>query len=285
MRKAVFLLGLSVMLAGFAVAQNTQQIPQYTKDSVVSLAAQKPGPVAPYSLVTIYGKDLAWVHRYRTEDDVVGDVLPLILTGSSVIVTVNGFVTTVEMATPEQVTFLMPPHILPGPADIRLTRNGKSGPLVRLDLRAVAPAWYQISEGKVLARHGETWEWVTDELPARPGEKLMLYAGGLGVVTPAVAFRAMPRKEAPIAALDQFIITINGEPVAPELIEYVGLMPNFPGLYEIRLQLPANTPENPEIRIVIGEETSPEGIVLPVSASEPPDESPVEPEEAPAGSN
>lgn len=284
MRKvSLLLLVLSLSFAGVAVAQNTSQMPKYSRDTVVGLAAMKPGPVAPNSMVTIFGENLAWVTRSRTEEDVSADVLPLVLRGTSVLVTVNRVATPVEIVSPTQVTFLLPPAMKPGPVDIQLTHNGKSGPAVRLNVEAVAPAFYQLTEGVALARHGETWEWVTSEQPARPGEKLMLYTGGLGATRPPLGFRVMPREEAEIAAREQFAVTLNGEPVAAELIDYVGVMPNFPGIYEIRLQLPENAPEDPEIRIVIGETLSPEGIGLPLRKREA--ESPVQPEEAPEGSN
>lgn len=265
MPKRNVILPLFVLLLSIPLGQAaSQQMPAYSEASVVSLASLKPGPVAPNSLVSIFGTDLAWVTRVRGEEDLLADQLPVLLTGTGVTVMVNNLAVPVEFVSPGQVVFLMPPMQGPGTANVRLVHSGRAGPEVKLRVAATAPAFYMLQDGMVLARHGDTWEWITDEKPARPGERIMLYAGGLGATKPPLSFRRMPREEAEILRREEFSILLNGEAIAAEAIEYAGVLPGFPGLYEIRLTLPESTGEDPEIRVVQGESGSPEKIRIPL---------------------
>jgi len=53
----------------------------------------------------------------------------------------------------------------------------------------------------------------------------------------------------PLADLANFQVLLNGTPVNPQLILYAGDAPGFAGLFQINLELPADSPPNPEIQI------------------------------------
>ena len=59
-------------------------------------------------------------------------------------------------------------------------------------------------------------------------------------------------------------MTINGAAVNPQQILYAGVVPTFAGLFQINVQLPANTPANPQIQIGYAGIMSPAGRVLPL---------------------
>lgn len=260
-----------------ATAQTASQMPWYSNESVVSYASLRPGPLSPYSLVTIFGRHLAWETRFREHSE-TNDLLPLVLPGSSVTVMVNGLAVPVELVSPEQVVFLMPPILGAGEAEIRLVHAGRAGPGVKVAMKEFAPAIYLLQEGVALARHAESYEWVTPEAPAAPGEEVIVYATGLGPTRPPVEYRRIPREPAEVAAREDLLVWLNEHPVPDEDISYAGIMPGFPGIYEIRFRLPASLPSNPQVLLQIGEHTSLEQIRLAVVG----DDSPV-PEEDEGG--
>ena len=77
----------------------------------------------------------------------------------------------------------------------------------------------------------------------------------------AGSFRRWPRR---LSDLADFQVLLNGTAVDPRLIQYAGQAPGFAGLFQINLQLPADSPANPEIRIGFGANLSPAQRFLPV---------------------
>lgn len=244
------------------------QMPQYSAESIVCEASGMPGLFAPNSLISIHGRHLAWVERSRTDDDVRDGTLPLILPGTSVVVMVNGLAAPVQIVSPERVTFLMPPGLAEGRAEIRLIHAGRSGPGARVELAAQAPALFLWEPGIALARHAESSEWVEPGRPALPGDEVIVYAAGLGATDPPLEYRRMPEAPAEIAARDSLLLWLNEHALGGEDILYAGVMPGFPGLYEVRFKLPAGIPSNPVLRLQIGERFSQEEIRLAVAGED-----------------
>ncbi|MBA3975127.1 MAG: hypothetical protein C0504_13040 [Candidatus Solibacter sp.] len=261
-----------------AASDPPKGVPTYSKASVVQLASLAPGPVAPNSLMAIFGKELAWVTAARPSGDETVRTLPLLLSGTGVMVSVNGLAAPIEMVSPEQVNFLIPANLLPGKAEVRLVMNGRAGPVVELDVVKAAPAVFTLEEGVALARHEDTFEWVDRVRPAQPGEWIRLYVSGLGQTVPSLAYRELPRKEAEIQLRDHLSLIVGGVELTGEWIAYAGVMPGFPGLYEIRFQMPETIEGDPRIIVRIIDRTSQEGVRLVTLAEPPPVVVPVEPE-------
>lgn len=245
--------------------------PAYTAESVVN-AASFDQNYAPGTLVAIFGSNLSWTERWRTEADVQGDVLPTALPGTNVTVTLNGLAMAIEYAASGQVMFLLPPGLKPGPVSVRLSVAGLAGPRITIQLKESAPALYRLNEGEVMARRAETMEFVCGAAPVRPGDDVILYATGLGDTDPVQKIRIMPRNEAGIKLRDQLRILLNGEELPSDQAGYAGIMPGYPAFYEIRLRLPDELPADPSIRVCLGEDCSQEGLVLRTTADPPPAE-------------
>lgn len=285
MRKFLSLAVVMVVAAGLVSAQQAgSQMPAYSSEQVLNFASINPGPLAPNSQVAVYGLNLAWGERYITEQDVVGDLLPTMLTNTGVTVLVNGVAAPVLSVGPNRVVFLMSPFVRPGDATVRVVHSGRAGPAVKVKIAEYAPEFFQYEQGIILARHSETWSWVTPEDPAKPGETVWLYATGLGDTHPAQIYRRLPLEAAEIVRRKDFELLLNGEPLPPESITYAGVMPRFPGYYEIRVKLPESLPDNPEFQMRILDWKSREKTLLPL-ANPPADENPPQPETPPEGSN
>ena len=59
-------------------------------------------------------------------------------------------------------------------------------------------------------------------------------------------------------------VTLNGTAVDPMLIKYAGLTPGSAGLYQINLEMPKDTGNDPEIRVTAGNLAAQAGLKLPV---------------------
>lgn len=260
-----------------AASDPPKGVPTYSKAGVVQLASLAPGPVAPNSLMAIFGKELAWVTASRPYDE-EATTLPLLLPGTGVMVSVNGLAAPIELVSPEQVNFLIPANLLPGKAEVRLVMNGRAGPVVELEVVEAAPAVFTLEDGIALARHEDTFEWVDRNRPAQPGEWLRLYVSGLGRTVPSFGYRDLPRKEAEIQLRDHLSLIIGDVELTGERISYAGLMPGFPGLYEIRFQMPETAEGDPALRVRILDQSSQAGVRLVTLAEPPATQQPGEPD-------
>ena len=100
--------------------------------------------------------------------------------------------------------------------------------------------------------------------PATPGETIILYAAGLGEAERPLPPGEAPAESVPILHRDQLRVTLDGEAVDARYVVEAGLAAGRPGCYEIVLRLPPDTPEDPEIRIGMGDAWSQEGLQLAV---------------------
>jgi uncharacterized protein (TIGR03437 family) len=158
---------------------------------------------------------------------------------------------------------LIPSILTPGLVVVELENRSLYGPAIQITLAAAAPSLFQLDATNVIATHGNG-PLVTPDSPAVPGEVVVLYATGLGETAPAAICGFLPEMAAPLADLADFQILLNGTPVDRQLIHYAGQAPGFAGLFQINLELPENSPANPEIRIGFGNNVSPAQRFLPV---------------------
>jgi uncharacterized protein (TIGR03437 family) len=237
--------------------------PTYSAASIVNSATNLYGTLAPNTIATLYGENLAYSIRAITADDILNGLLPTVLAGTGTRVLVNGMPAHLYYVSPNQINFLIPSNLLPGPVNLRLVRDGRYGPEVRLQLHSSDPALYQLSAGIAIAMRPDG-SVATEEDSAHPGDMLILYATGLGQTEPRTAPGEIVRLAAPIQNDGEFQLTLDNRLVPPESVFYVGLTPGFAGLYQVNLRLPPETGDRPEIRIGIRDDISPPGVRLPV---------------------
>ena len=95
--------------------------------------------------------------------------------------------------------------------------------------------------------HGSDFRRVTPDDPAQPGETIILYALGLGEVTPAIAAGAPAPNSAPVTThmlpLQLYGNSTDGSGSYVYInltILWEGYAPGMVGVYQINAQLPAN---------------------------------------------
>jgi uncharacterized protein (TIGR03437 family) len=99
--------------------QATPPPPLYTPSSIVNAANSKAAGFAPHTIATLFGKDLAYITKALTQDDMRDNSLPTTLIGTGVRVLVNKTPAHLYFVSPTQVNFLVP-EFLPGPVELQL---------------------------------------------------------------------------------------------------------------------------------------------------------------------
>jgi uncharacterized protein (TIGR03437 family) len=260
-RAAIFLVLASLFnlfSVGPASGQSlTGTLPSYTSTSIVQAATQTPQALAPNTIATIYGTNLA----YSTDaapQVLAGGTLPTTIDGVSVVV--DGYNCNLFFVSPTQINFLVPYQLVAGSTTLVVENQGLAGPVVPIQLNNTAPGMF-VYQGFIIATH-LNGTLVSSTAPAAAGEIIVIYAAGLGKTTPATVSGKLVTSAATIAAAAQMQVLLGGKPCPAGNVLYAGLAPGFAGLYQINLTVPPLTPPNPTIQIVIGAQTSPPGVQL-----------------------
>jgi len=237
--------------------------PVYSSSSIVNAADNLVETLAPNTIATLYGKNLAYATASLTSSEVNGGTLPTVLPGTGVHVVVGGLLANLYYVSPTQINFLVPLNLLPGTINVQVVIDGLAGPSIPLQLGPAAPALFQLDSQHAVATRPDG-SVITSVAPAKPGDIVILYATGLGQTNPPLAYDELPMSAAPLADAASFRLTLDGVAVDSHAILYAGIAPGFAGLYQINVTLPASTGANPEIRIGTGAALSMPGLQLAV---------------------
>ena len=249
--------------AAWAAEPQKSTAPSYSATSIVNSATNLPGPLAPNMIATIYGKDLSYVTRAIGPDDVRNNVLPTALIGTGVRVLVGGLAAVIYYASPNQINFLVPSNLKAGIWPVQVARDGLSGPEWDVNLVDSAPGFFQLDAATAVGTFPDG-SIVTKENPAQGGQVIVLYAGGMGQTNPKTDYGTVPTIPAMITHLSDLEVSLDGVPLDRSLIFYAGITPGIAGLYQVNLTLPLDAPPDPEIRVRIGNQISPNGIHVPI---------------------
>jgi len=194
---------------------------------IANVASYDPvtSPVAPGEFLILTGTNLA-------SSASIDSSLPLPTSLGSTSVTINGFPAPLYYVSPTQIDLIVPFEIAQSPlAQIIVTNSGTASNAVTVRASDTAPG---IGLGSITHLNGSL---VTAANPAQIGESVVLYASGLGAVTPSIA-DGSPGPTGPLSYTASPIgVTIGGVPVTD--IEFAGLAPYFFGLYQINFAIPA----------------------------------------------
>jgi uncharacterized protein (TIGR03437 family) len=206
--------------------------------------------VAPGSWVEIYGTNLAPSIQSWTSADFTGNNAPTMLNGVSV--SIGGQAAFIDYISPAQVNAQLPSNIATG-GPLQLTVTNANGTTAAVSLTVnptqpglLAPASFQIGSNQyVVAQHADgsyvlpvgAIAGVTSS-PAKPGETIVIYGVGFGSVTPNIPAGEIVTESNQLSASFEILF---GE--TPAKLPYLGLAPNFVGLYQFNVTVPA-VPDN-----------------------------------------
>ena len=253
---AVWTLSLSL----WAESSTKSTSPAYTAASVVNAASNSADALAPNTIATLYGTDLAYDTNQALFKNVNGSMLPELLSG--VRVYVGQYTASLYYISPRQINFVIP-DLHPGDMDFYTSRQGIAGPHVRITLRDVGPGLFQREPGIIAATHADG-SIITKDHPAHGGETVVLYGTGLGHTKPVVAVGEFSMVAAQMQRLRDLRVIVGGTTLDTASIHYAGVSPGSPGLYQVNVKLPKQLAPNPEIRLTIGDQSSAANMTLPV---------------------
>lgn len=235
--------------------------PFYTSQSIVNAATQTAVALAPNAIATIYGTDLAFSTRAATSTDIVKGALPTQLDGVGV--WINAMPCSLFYISPTQINFLVPYQITSSIVSVIVARDGVAGPAVDIQLSSTSPGLFLWGDNNPVAVHLDG-QLISSLSPAAPGEVIVIYAAGLGRTVPDTSGGHLATAAFPIYYASQLQVLLDGTATPPGSILYAGLAPGFAGLYQINLTVPLDVSPDPEIRLAIGDQTSPASIRLAV---------------------
>jgi uncharacterized protein (TIGR03437 family) len=242
----------SAMASGFpaATAQIEGQVtpnvaPLLNQNGILdafAIAAEPGAPLAPGTIVQIYGSNL-------TSQTTAASAIPLPTSLDQTSVIIGGLLAPLYYVSPGQINAQVPFELTAGnPYQVIVSANGALSNPNPIQLTSDAPGIAQYAAGQAIAQHVSDNSLVTETSPAKPGEYVVLYVAGMGLTNPGVASGiASPSANLPVL-LDAPTLTLSGASVTNVL--FAGLTPTLVGLYQVDFQVPANAP-NGDLPLVL----------------------------------
>ena len=233
-------------------------------NSVVNSASLAPGPVAPGTLITIAGRDLSDTTESAPDD--AAQALPNKLEGTEVFL--NGIVLPLLSVSPTQVRAQFPYDLgNTSAASLYVRTEHTDGTVTTTNAAAVelltaTPGLFAFDGkepriGLVVHTDGNSGQQggpVTPEDPARPGEVLVVWAAGLGVVNTADGASdlaaGVPYKGPDASVINPVSALVSGRSAQ---VTSATLPHGSIGIYEVRVQLPMDLPSGAKIPLLISQ--------------------------------
>jgi uncharacterized protein (TIGR03437 family) len=224
-----YLRGFTIVITGVPVTTR----PITGPNAVFNAAGYQSRSVAPGEMIYIQGFNLGPSPAMVAP---AGD-LPTSLGG--VQVTFDGTPAAISYVSQYVLMVQVPFNLQPGAVtSMRVTYQAFTSDPVTLDVLSVVPGIYtQSADGKgaVTAVNPDgTINSLTR--PAPKGTYVVIYADGLGTVTPALATGQMP-PASPLSKTNITVTAVLDGFSAP--VTFAGAAPGYPGLYQINLQIPS----------------------------------------------
>jgi uncharacterized protein (TIGR03437 family) len=228
------------------------QAPSYSAAGIVNASDYAPGPFAPNSALSLFGFNLSFQSPQAVTSSLMqGNFFPTQVANVSVYM--DNTLVPLLYVSASQINFLVPTTEIAGAAQLRVVRQGVTGPTVTINLVDAAPQIFTYGTGYSGYAIAQDWNTgysiITPDTPAHGGDTVILYATGLGAVTPVTSSGELAPYASPItqASWATLTVTLNGTPLAPSAILYAGLTPGSAGLYQVNVILPPNPGSDPVV--------------------------------------
>jgi uncharacterized protein (TIGR03437 family) len=170
--------------------------------------------------------------------------LPLLTALDNVQVMVNGKAAPVYYVSSSQINFEVPIDAATGDGTIQVVRNGTAGNLIYVDINAQVPRFIEYNGGYGIMTTPLGALTGIPSSPVKAGDTIVIYALGLGPTSPSVPSGTASPATPPLAVVQGSTQVCFGvetpffqAPCATPL--FVGLTPNFVGLYQINVIIPS----------------------------------------------
>ena len=227
-----------------SVSPNSSSPPRIAPAGVVHGASFVVDPLAPGTMVSIFGSNLSSEPASGGGRSASGVPLPTELAGTQMIL--GGRPLPILFSREDQVNAILP---------FELTdRLNESLPLLvrRTDAASLGvsePVFVNAARPGVFTRNASgsgpgsiqnaNFQIVTPAAPVKAGDAIVIYGTGLGAVSPEVA-SGDPAPASPLArTAEDVTVTIGGRPAS---VLFAGLTPGFTSLYQVNAVVPAGVP-------------------------------------------
>jgi uncharacterized protein (TIGR03437 family) len=219
------------------IAGTTQVNPTISAQTIVNAASiAGAGTAAPGELLSILGVGIGPAVGVAAP----AGALPTTLGGTTV--TINGTPAPIAYASVYRVDVQIPFSVTSGSTiSVQVNFNNQTSTAAVLNVMTAVPGVYTLSTGgagpvKAVNQNG-TLNSATNA--AAKGSVIVVYASGLGAVNPSVAAGAVPPNSPLSPVVGPVGAFIGG---AAATVQYAGLAPGVPGLYQLNIQVPATAP-------------------------------------------
>jgi uncharacterized protein (TIGR03437 family) len=203
------------------------QLPQPLLSAVVNAASFQPGPVAPGSLISIFGLNLA-----QTTASSLSAQLSSTLGGVTLFV--NGVPAPLQFVSPGQINAQVPFEVTGGLATAELRLPAMPPAAIQFQIAPVAPGIFANGANQAAARNADG-TLNTQDNPAAAGSLITVYLTGQGAVQPPAAGGAPSPIDSAAQAAYNVTVTVGGQPAT---VMFSGLSPGSAGLFQVSLRLP-----------------------------------------------
>jgi uncharacterized protein (TIGR03437 family) len=207
---------------------------------IVNAATSASAPVAPGSLVSIYGSNLA-------SGVLSASSVPLPTSLGGVTVTVNGATVPLIFVSPGQINFQLPYEVTAGTASATVTTACGTSTAVTFQVASAAPYLLPGPGGLALVQNQDFSINAANNAAAK-GSVVTVYLIGIGPLDNAVATGAAAAGDPLSNATSSKKATIGGFDTS---IKFLGLTPGFVGLAQANLEVPNLSPGQYPIVITI----------------------------------
>lgn len=224
-------------------------LPVVTPGGIVSAANPVSGaPLAPGEFISIYGANLA------PSTVSSGPPYPTTLGGTQVLL--GGVPLPLQVVSPGLINAVVPFETQANAIqELLISQNGAYSLPESVVVASVSPAIFTQSEtGEgpgvivVYKSNGTVYE-TSPTQPASAGDLLLIYASGLGAVSPAVADGAPGPTSPPFATtVNPVSATIGG---VPGNVSFAGLAPGYVGVYQVNVTVPSGVTPGTNVPVVL----------------------------------
>jgi uncharacterized protein (TIGR03437 family) len=221
---------LQTATAQIVGAVSPNQVPiLYPHGTIHNMNPQAGAPLAPGTIVQIYGSGLAPATQQTS--------LPLPTNVSGTIVLIGGIAAPLYYVSDGQINAELPFELTAGKqTQILISANGALTLPDTLDIEPVTPGVAALASGQIIAQHADS-SYVTASSPAQPGEIVTIYLAGMGLTDGSITTGEIGPSNPLAHPLVQPTVTINGESAQ---IAFAGLTPQAVGLYQINFTVPSD---------------------------------------------
>jgi uncharacterized protein (TIGR03437 family) len=206
--------------------------------------------VAPGSIAAIFGTDMTngalCLSTQGCSPRLEAGKMATSMAGTTV--AVNGVNAPIYYATPGQIGFQLPVDLAGSSASVVVSTEGQASAAQSVTIEPAAPGIFSTTgdgrgAGAITHANGSL---VTATNPAARGETLVLYATGLGAVTPALGTGVLPT--AVTQTLTEPTLTVGG---VGAQVAFAGLSGCCAGLNQVNFVVPAGAPTGGSVAVVL----------------------------------